>query len=91
MEFTNLSEAEQVKLEAVCLELKKVAGLTLHLVGSWLWIGGETKANKETLKACGCRWARKKQMWYFNPSKRFYNPKPKEYSEIVAKYGDVTL
>lgn len=40
--------------------LIKLSGLVVELCGSWLWIGGETKAHKDELKAMGCRWSQKK-------------------------------
>lgn len=43
--------------------------LTVELCGSWIWIGGETKENKDTLKAIGCRWASKKKLWYWRSEK----------------------
>ena len=48
------------------VQLKQLEGLNIDLLGSWLWIGGNTKANKEALKALGCRWASKKKLWYWH-------------------------
>lgn len=39
--------------------------LSVEVVGSWLWLSGDTKPYKEALKAAGFRWAPKKQRWYF--------------------------
>lgn len=43
-------------------------GIDIELCGAWLWISGDTKAVKDQLKAAGCYWASKKQMWYWRPS-----------------------
>ena len=48
---------------AVLMGLK---GLEIEICGSWLWIGGETKENKDALKGAGCRWASKKKLWYWH-------------------------
>lgn len=38
-------------------------GLDVELCGRWLWIGGDTKAHKDALKALGCKWSAKKKLW----------------------------
>ena len=40
--------------------LLRLDGLEIELCGSWLWIGGNTKANKDKLKAAGCKWSKNK-------------------------------
>jgi hypothetical protein len=42
-------------------------GLSIEVCGCWIWVSGDTKTHKETLKASGYRWASKKFMWYFRP------------------------
>ena len=43
-----------------------LAGIEIELCGTWLWISGNTKAHKETLKKAGCFWASKKMQWYWH-------------------------
>lgn len=72
----------------IITELLKIKGLNIELCGSWIWISGETKVNKETLKALGCRWASKKLMWYWRNEKdavRSRGAKSMDY--IRTKYG----
>jgi len=40
-------------------------GLTVEQSGNWWWISGDTYTHKETLKAAGGRWSKKRQQWYF--------------------------
>ena len=69
-------------------ELIKCKGLTVELCGSWIWISGDTKAHKETLKAIGCRWASKKIMWYWrNEKDAVRSRKPKSMDYIRSTYG----
>ena len=42
-------------------------GLNIELCGSWLWVSGDTYANREALKAAGLRYASNKKMWYWRP------------------------
>lgn len=70
--------------------LMKYESISVELCGLWLWIGGETKAIKEDLKKMGCKWARKKKMWYWRPAGlKSFKRTGKEYSmdEIRKSYG----
>ena len=79
------------------IELEKIISLILHfenitieLMGSWVWVSGDTKEIKEKLKEIGFKWASKKMMWYFGEMKS-KNPTPKSMEEIKNKYGSETL
>ena len=79
------------------IELEKIISLILHfenitieLVGSWVWVSGDTKEIKEKLKELGFKWAMKKKMWYYGEMKS-KNPTPKSMEEIKSKYGSETL
>lgn len=79
------------------IELEKIISLILHfeninieLIGSWVWVSGNTKEIKEKLKEIGFKWASKKKMWYYGEMKA-KNPNPKSMEEIKAKYGSETL
>ncbi len=39
--------------------------LTIEICGFWVWVSGDTKPHKDTLKAAGFKWAPKKRCWYF--------------------------
>lgn len=58
--------AEQAEFTEILAVLMGLQGLDIEICGSWLWIGGETKAVKDTLKAAGCKWANKKKLWYWH-------------------------
>ena len=79
------------------IELEKIISLILHfenitieLVGSWIWISGDTKEIKDKLKELGFKWASKKKMWFYGEMKG-RNPQEKSIDEIKAKYGSETL
>ena len=46
--------------------LLPMPGLMIELCGSWLWITGNTKEHKDSLKALGFRYSSNKQAWYFH-------------------------
>ncbi len=64
-------------------------GLTIEICGAWIWVSGDTKANKDILKSSGFMWSNQKEMWYFRPQsqkKRFYRGQS-SIDEIRVKYG----
>ena len=65
-------------------------GLKVELCGCWLWISGDTKANKDALKAAGCRWSNGKKMWYWRhpeDAQRYHKGHKYSIDDIRAKYG----
>lgn len=69
--------------------LISIPGLNIDIVGCFIWIGGNTKSNKEKLKQLGFKYSSKKQLWYKSPDgyKRSNYKKSYTYDEIIAKYG----
>ena len=52
--------AAEFKAAMEALASMDLSGVTVELIGSWLWVQGDTKKIKDDLKAAGFRWARKK-------------------------------
>jgi hypothetical protein len=60
----------------------------IELIGSWIWVSGNTYKHRETLKKAGLFFAPQKVMWYYRPSEgKCLNTKPKDIDEIRKKYG----
>lgn len=57
-------------------------GVLIELVGTWIWVHGETKPYKEELKKAKCKWHSKRHMWYY---RRF------EYKRKYSGVGFDTL
>lgn len=68
-------------------------GLQVELIGTWLWITGNTKEHKEELKALGCKWAPKKGCWswHFEEGRKRYYKGEKSLDELRGKYGSQTF
>lgn len=67
-------------------------GINIEVCGSWVWVSGDTKTNKDTIKAAGYRWAHKKMMWYYrkeDDAQPWHRRKGayKDMSYIREKYG----
>ena len=73
----------------VIAKIIHLSGLSIELCGAWLWVSGETYANREALKAAGLRYASKKQMWYWRPEEAAC-PRSRRgatMADICTKYG----
>lgn len=79
-----------VELEKVISLILHFENITIELVGTWVWVSGDTKEIKEKLKELGFKWASKKKMWFYGEMKG-RNPNEKSMDEIKSKYGSETL
>ena len=79
-----------LELERVISKILHYENLVIEVVGSWIWLSGETRAIKEILKELKFKWASKKKMWYYGEMKG-KNPKQKNMDDIKAKYGCTTV
>lgn len=62
--------------------------LTIEIIGSFVWVSGDTKPVKDDLKSMNFKWHSKKLMWYLAPA--WYSKKSKkDYSmeEIRDMFG----
>jgi len=79
-----------VELEKIISLILHFENITIELVGSWIWVSGDTKEIKNKLKELGFKWASKKKMWFYGEMKG-RNPNEKSMEEIKSKYGSETL
>lgn len=72
-------------------KLQKLDGIVIELCGSWLWISGDTRRHKESLKSYGCLWSRNKGQWYWRHEedfcKKFRGGQELTLDEIRNLYG----
>ena len=79
-----------IELEKVISQILHYENIIIEIIGSWIWLSGETKIIKDKLKELNFKWASKKKMWYFGEMKG-KNPKQKSMADIKNKYGCTTL
>ena len=79
-----------LELEKIISQILHFGNITIELVGSWIWLSGDTKAIKDILKNLNFKWASKKKMWYYGEMKG-KNLKPKSMDEIKSKYNTQTF
>lgn len=80
-------------LQEVLKIIAGLSGLEIELCGSWLWISGDTRPHKATLKRAGCFWASKKMKWYWHPKEeRAGHSRGKATIEYIRdKYGSTII
>ena len=78
---------------AIVSLLLSLDGLEVELCGRWLWIGGNTRAHKEALKAAGCRWSSSKKLWswHYAEDGDKWRRGSKSMSQIRSKYGSTSF
>ncbi len=77
-------------LEKIISQILHFENIIIELVGSWIWLSGDTKEIKDKLKELGFKWASKKKMWFYGEMKK-RNHKEQSLEDIKAKYGSETL
>jgi len=69
-------------------ELMKMDNIVIEVIGCFVWVTGNTKPNKDKLKALRFQWHSKKSAWYLKPED-YKKRSRKDYAldEIRAMYG----
>ena len=82
------------ELQSVVTTLLPLA-VDIELCGEWLWISGDTRPHRDTLKELKCRWSARKKRWYYCPKakRRGYHGKRREVSmgQIRVRYGSQSV
>ncbi len=58
------AEADTAVREAIDRVIT-LPNITIEICGWWVWLSGDTRAVKDTIKAAGYKWSSKKSMWYY--------------------------
>jgi len=83
-------DIEQEVMDKVFDLLKlNMADVEIEIIGTWVWVSGDTKPHKESIKELGCRWHSKRVRWYWRQSphyRRTYSGLAMD--ELRAMYGN---
>jgi len=84
--------------QAVMDKISELLALNMNaveiaLIGTWIWILGNTKPFKAELgkKGLGCYWHAKRKCWYWHEGKYRSRSADCDLSEIAKKYGFKTF
>lgn len=86
--FEKETEETPEEFKDIIARLLNLEGLYIEIIGCFVWVSGETKPHKDTLKEMGFKWHSKKLTWYLAPEgyKRF-GKKQYDLDEIRGMYG----
>ena len=71
-------------------ELIKYNELTIEIIGSWLWVSGNTYPLRDSIKKLGMLWSKGRKKWYYtNDNVDYKNThyKKKTYEQLKNDYG----
>ena len=72
--------------------LIRLDGIRIEIIGSWVWVTGNTYAYKEEFKKMGFKWSKSKIAWFYHRD-GYRKTTPRTYSldEIRDLYGSETI
>ena len=97
--YTNILENEiyfsnefkfDLEIEKIISQILHYENILIEVVGSWVWVSGDTREIKEKLKELNFKWASKKKLWFYGEMKG-RNPNEKSMEDIKSKYGCETV
>ena len=84
----NLTES----IKAVWDKVKHYPATEGELIGTWIWLHGETWRYKKELKEHGFRWSNNKRAWYWHPEGyRKRSRRTFDINEIRSMFGSSDL
>ena len=84
-------EELNLELEKIIADILHYENIVIEIIGSWVWVSGDTKEIKEVLKGLGFKWASKKKMWFFGELKKSRGRDNMDINDIKSKYGSTTV
>ena len=77
---------------AIIDKLITLDDIVIEIIGSWLWLSGDTYKHKDTIKALGFKWAKSKRAWYYHSEPyRKVSRKTFTMNELKDLYGSTTV
>ena len=73
-------------------QLLVIEGIHIEICGSWIWLSGDTKSNKEKIKAIATGetfkrgFSKDKSMWYFSPKGYFKRSRKAHTMDDIRDY-----
>lgn len=92
-EYSNMYDSQDDKaLREILQKIINFDGIEIELVGSWLWVSGNTFKYKKELEELNFKWASQKKMWYWK-SEAYHKKSKKSLSmeDIRSYYGSTKM
>lgn len=89
---TTAETAEEWREVIASLIQLKMVNVKIEVIGSFLWLSGDTKPYKEKIKTLGFRWNNNKKAWYKSPEGyKKHSGKLYDMNDIRGMYGSTTI
>lgn len=94
-EYSNISKSFDAETDAILRDvIYKIINfdVDIEIIGSWIWVTGNTYSFKNELKKLNFKWSSKKTAWYFH-HETYIKRKHKVFSldEIRSYYGTTKI
>lgn len=84
--------SEDQKLREVLQQIISFEGITIDVVGCYIWVDGNTYQYKDDLKELGFRWSAQRHKWYWhNGEYRRRGNSKLSFADIQNKYGSTEI
>ena len=89
----NMDDWENDKaLREVLQKVINFTGIEIEIIGTWIWISGNTFSYKNELKEIGFKWASQKKMWHWHTDAyRKKSHKSLSMEDIKSYYGSTKV
>lgn len=83
---------EDEMLRSVLGKVINFSGITIEIIGNWIWVSGNTYPYRKDLKEIGFKWANTKKMWYWHSEAyRKKSHKTLSMNDIRDYYGSTEV
>lgn len=80
---------EDLKLREALQKIIMFSGINIEIIGSWIWVDGNTKPYRKEFKEYGYHWGSEKKKWYFHTDTfRKKSNRKLSMEEIRQYYGN---
>lgn len=86
--YTKENSTTPEQFTEIIEKLRGLENITIEILGSWIWVTGDTRNYKEILKGLGFLFSSKKAAWYFNgETKKRRTHSKMNYSDLQKHWG----
>jgi curved DNA-binding protein CbpA len=87
-----ITSTDDDELNVVLSQITGLDGVVVELVGTWIWVSGNTFQHKEIFKMLGFKWGSKKKVWsWHKETDKCRSYKNQTMDEVKRKYGVVKV
>lgn len=89
---TTTASETAAQFRAIIEQLIVLDGIEIEVIGSWLWLTGNTYEHKDIIKSLGFSWSKSKKAWYWH-SEPYIKRSRKTFTldEVRSLYGSTTV